>query len=210
MKELNDYVQYNNTLFKRWAHVYDYFAAFISPTRKIVSQQTDLPKGSKILDVACGTGTQAILFAKGGYAVTGVDLSPDMLRIAKRKVKKDYDVRFLECDASQLPFDDNEFSFSTISFALHDMPEKIAVRVLKEMKRVTKSKGKIVIVDYHSSPVPLIRIVMNAIVGLWESDYYHEFMKNGLNHYLSKVHLKIEKRRLGFLGNFQIVLSINE
>jgi len=44
-------------------------------------------KGYKILDLACGTGTAAILLAKSGYQVTGIDISAPMIRIAKQKAK---------------------------------------------------------------------------------------------------------------------------
>ncbi len=45
-------------------------------------------KGSSLLDMACGTGTSAIFFARGGYKVSGMDLSPGMLEAAEAKAKK--------------------------------------------------------------------------------------------------------------------------
>jgi len=47
-----------------------------------------ISKGSTLLDMACGTGTSAILFAKAGYKVSGIDLSAGMVAAAKVKVKK--------------------------------------------------------------------------------------------------------------------------
>jgi ubiquinone/menaquinone biosynthesis C-methylase UbiE len=49
---------------------------------------TRLPKGSRILDLACGTGTDAVWFAQNGYSVFGVDISGEMLERAKRKAKE--------------------------------------------------------------------------------------------------------------------------
>lgn len=47
-----------------------------------------ISKGSPLLDIACGTGSSAILFAKAGYKVSGMDLSDRMLRAARAKVKE--------------------------------------------------------------------------------------------------------------------------
>jgi len=52
-------------------------------------------KGRDLLDVGCGTGRHAVLLSEKGFKVTGIDLSPEMLKIARRRSKK---VRFLQGD----------------------------------------------------------------------------------------------------------------
>ena len=52
-------------------------------------------KGRDLLDVGCGTGRHAVLLSEKGFKVTGIDLSPEMLKVAKRRSKK---VRFLQGD----------------------------------------------------------------------------------------------------------------
>ncbi len=65
-----------------------------------------LPVAHRILDIACGTGNHAIFMAKKGYDVTGVDLSQEMLNIAKQKIKNttDLQVRFTYGDMRDLKF----------------------------------------------------------------------------------------------------------
>jgi ubiquinone/menaquinone biosynthesis C-methylase UbiE len=63
-------------------------------------------KVSKILDLACGTGTHSIHFAKRGYEVVGIDLSKDMLDVARQKAKTEgVRAEFLEGDIRDLRFD---------------------------------------------------------------------------------------------------------
>jgi demethylmenaquinone methyltransferase/2-methoxy-6-polyprenyl-1,4-benzoquinol methylase len=102
---------------------------------------------SKILDICTGTGEQALEFGKQGYEVIGIDLSEEMLKIAKRK-NKYKNVKFEIGDATNIPFQSNSFDISCISFGLHEMPKEIIERALSEIKRVTKFDGKIIIIDY--------------------------------------------------------------
>lgn len=201
--------RYNIRLFKRMAPVYDYVEFFVSRIREEVAR-IDLPRGSKILDVACGTGTQSIAFAKRGLSVVGIDLSPDMLARAKKKIKKGYDATFLCHDASHIPYPDSYFDASSISFGLHDMPEEIGLAVLKEMRRATKQSGKIIIVDYHKPENPFSAFIGNKIAKIWESRYYDYFLRVGLRHYTDTVGLEMDSHEARFWGNVQIATLINE
>ena len=64
-----------------------------------------------------------------------------MLRVANQKNKYE-NARFTAADATSVPFEDNHFDVACVSFALHDMPLTIREKVLKEMVRVTKSRGR--------------------------------------------------------------------
>src|SRR4030042_2238358 len=102
-----------------------------SRVRDKVVNFTNVRNGSKILDVATGTGKQAFAFAKKGYDVIGIDLSEAMLKVANKKNKYE-NVKFEVADATNLPFEDNGFDVSCISFALHDMIPSIREKALKE------------------------------------------------------------------------------
>ena len=116
-----DYYSYIRKFFKQWAPFYDIVNIFISGVRNTVVDFTDARKGSRILDIATGTGKQAFAFAERGYDVTGIDLSEDMLKIANSKNKYE-NVMFKVADAADIPFEDKHFDVSCVSFALHDMP----------------------------------------------------------------------------------------
>jgi demethylmenaquinone methyltransferase/2-methoxy-6-polyprenyl-1,4-benzoquinol methylase len=121
-----------------------------------------LGRGSKVLDVATGTGRYAFAFAKRGHEVTGVDLSRDMLAIAKRSNRYP-NARFLVADATKLPFKGNSFDASCIAFALHLMPSQVRERTLREMARVTKRNGTIIIVDMAMPRNRVVRFALRAM-----------------------------------------------
>jgi ubiquinone/menaquinone biosynthesis C-methylase UbiE len=177
--------------------------------RKKVVSESSLPQGARVLDMACGTGAQSIAFAKRGFSVVGVDLSPDMLARARKKVRNGYDVTFLCQDASSVPFSEAQFDLATISFGLHDMPEEIGTAVLKEMRRVTKPNGKIVIVDYDVPKKNFAAFLGRAVAKMWEGKYYDHFLKVGLEHYLDVAQLSIGEKENFMFANIQKVICTN-
>lgn len=187
-----EYYSYINKWFGRLAPIYDIVDIFISGTRDKVVDFTNARKGSKILDVATGTGKQAFAFAKRGYDVIGIDLSKDMLRVANRE-NKYVNVKFEVTDATNMPFENNRFDVSCVSFALHDMPLTIREKVLKEMVRVTKHKGIIVIIDYALPKNKIGRYLIYSFVKSYESKYYPEFIKSDFKALLRKSGIEIKE-----------------
>ncbi|MBN2167195.1 MAG: bifunctional demethylmenaquinone methyltransferase/2-methoxy-6-polyprenyl-1,4-benzoquinol methylase UbiE [Marinilabiliaceae bacterium] len=103
----------------------------------------------KILDVATGTGDLAIaLNKKLNASVVGLDLSNEMLQVAKEKVLKlnIRDVELVQGDSENLPFADNTFDAVTVAFGVRNF-ENLKLG-LKEMKRVLKPSGKMVILEF--------------------------------------------------------------
>lgn len=83
--------------FKKWFNSQLYLDLYKhrddKDAKKIVSlinKHISLPRGSEVLDLACGNGRHSVLFAKKGYNVTGVDLSKYLIEQAKKKLKSDY------------------------------------------------------------------------------------------------------------------------
>lgn len=98
----------------------------------------------KVLDVGCGTGNFSIKLAKMGYDVTGVDISDEMLKIAKKKAKKErLNIEFYNMDIYDLSFPSNYFDavFSMAAFEFIQYPEK----AINELFRVTKKGGDILV-----------------------------------------------------------------
>ena len=200
---------HNVRWFRRMAPVYDVVEVLVGRIREKVVSECGLSEGAKVLDMACGTGAQSIAFAKRGFSVVGVDLSPDMLARAKKKVRKDYDVTFLCRDAASVPFADSQFDLAVVSFGLHDMPEEIGVAVLKEMRRVTKPGGKIVIVDYDVPQNSFSAFLGRRVAKIWESKYYDHFLKVGLRHYLDEAKLSAGEKENFMFANIQKVVCTN-
>lgn len=177
--------------------------------RQKAAKFLNLPTPQKILDVATGTGAQAFELAKLGHDVVGIDLSPEMLAQANKKLTLSLSLRFLRADGTRLPFKDNTFDASSISLGLHDMPYEIDVLVLQEMKRVTKKNGMILIVDYMEPKKHLVAKLTYPLIRLYETTNYTPFIARGLDKILESVQLR-SFRATSFLGLAQIVLVKNE
>lgn len=109
-----------------------------------------------VLDVACGTGDMVQLLAERGTTVTGVDISEEMISIAKRKAPQ---ATYLLADAEQLPFEDNSFDAVTCAFGVRNFVH--LEKGLSEMLRVLKPYGTMVILELSTPDNPLIRPFYN-------------------------------------------------
>ena len=194
-----DYYLYTKKLFRRWAPLYNTMEIFASMVRTQVVDFINIRHGSKILDIATGTGKQAFAFAKKGYDVVGIDLSEDMLRVAK-KTNKYANVEFKNADATNNPFDDNYFDVTCISLALHDMPISIRKKVLSEMVRVTKTTGIIVVIDYALPNNKIKKHLIYRFIKFYESKYYPDFIKYDLHALLQESGIQIEKELYVMFG----------
>lgn len=105
-------------------------------------------KDANILEVAPGPGYLSIELAKKGFNVTGVEISPDFVKIEKDNAKEaNVSVDFKEGNASNLPCKDNFFNFIICSAAFKNFKEPI--KVLHEMHRVLKEGGISLIIDMN-------------------------------------------------------------
>lgn len=104
-------------------------------------QYSNIFPPAQILDIPCGTGRLSLYLAMKGYTVTGVDISSEMIRVAREKVEKYnlIDNVFLKIeDAENLSFPDDSFdAVISLRFLGHTPPE-IRLKVLQEFKRVTR------------------------------------------------------------------------
>jgi ubiquinone/menaquinone biosynthesis C-methylase UbiE len=108
----------------------------------------------KVLDVATGPGYVAMLFAERAYEVVGVDLTPVFVSKAQAGASEKglKNLSFREGDVEKLPFPSETFDIVTCHKALHHFPD--AQKALKEMHRVLRRGGRIVIGDTRSSDNP--------------------------------------------------------
>ena len=116
--------------------------------------------GMKILDIAAGPGSSSEPLHKAGAEVTALDFSEGML--AQGRKARPY-LKFVKGDAMKLPFGDNEFDVTTISFGLRNTKDyEVALR---EALRVTKVGGRMVIVEFSTPTFPPFRkLYMNYLM----------------------------------------------
>lgn len=200
---MKTYKQYNDQYFSRWAPVYDVFEILLADVRRDITT-TIHPVGKSVLDVGTGTGSLALDLSKTAEKVIGIDLSSEMLEIAKKKNKKN-NLTFLLMDASNMNYIDEEFDIVTISLGLHDMPLEIRTLVLKEVKRVLKSNGKLFILEYDLPKNDFLGIVSSHLINLLESKYYLDFIQADFESYLSTLGFKMEKKTNYMFGYLRFI-----
>ncbi len=151
-------------MFNNIAWRYDFLSHFLSFgidsywRRKAVFQLRN-KKPLLILDIATGTADLAIEAVKlHPEKIFGVDISVDMLEIGRKKIKKknlEDKIELLEGDSEQLFFDDNKFDAITVGFGVRNFQD--LKKGLKEINRVLKPNGTIVILEFSQPSNPIIK-----------------------------------------------------
>ena len=104
------------------------------------------------LEVAIGTGLNLPHYPTG-LELTGLDLSPEMLALARTRAQQTgRAVELLEADAQDLPFPDESFDTVVCTYALCSVPDD--AQVVSEMGRVLKPRGRLILVDHVRSTFP--------------------------------------------------------
>lgn len=122
-------------------------------------------KDAMVLDVACGTGDLSLELNRGTKAtVIGTDFCRPMLAVAAEKnIAEKATIPYLEADAMSLSFADNTFDALTIAFGLRNLSN--FENGLKELLRVLKPSGKLVVLECSHPPLPGFRQLYHFYFG---------------------------------------------
>jgi phosphatidylethanolamine/phosphatidyl-N-methylethanolamine N-methyltransferase len=159
----------------------------------------------RILEAGAGTGLN-IAFYPAGARVTATDLSGVMLSRARERASEQHvDVTFEEADLCSLPFADSSFDTSVATFVFCSMPDPVAC--LREMGRVTKADGRILLLDHVRIERPLIGPLMdrvNTATVRLAGEHINHRMDESVREAGFEI---IESRRLGFMGIIQFIVA---
>ena len=124
-------------LAETFAPIHDRVVALLAPEQ-----------GTRVLDVACGTGGVALRAARAGAEVVGIDISPDQLAKARRAaVDAGLEIEFDEGDCEQRPYGDAAFGAVASAFGAIFAPDH--ARTAAELARVCRSDGRLVLTAWQ-------------------------------------------------------------
>ncbi len=144
-----------------WARWYDLCVAVTSlgqgrALRRKTVELAGIRPGDRVLDVGCGTGDLTLAAAaQAGAAgeVAGIDASPEMVQVARRKASgRSLPIRFELAPVEALPFPDGYFDVALSSLMLHHLPGQLKHDGLAEVYRVLKPGGRLLVVDFRDGP----------------------------------------------------------
>jgi ubiquinone/menaquinone biosynthesis C-methylase UbiE len=200
--------------YKKIAKKYDrYVEPSIAALRQIGMKMYKPKEGMHVLDVGCGTGTNLMLYHEAGCKAFGIDLSPAMVEMAQEKLGNFAEIRL--GDASKMPYSDNSFDLVTGFFILHEMPSQIHPTVIREMARVLKHDGRILLIDYHLGPIrfpkgwmyKIIILFFEIMAGREHFMNYRDFLsRNCLQDLIFKKNLRVSKEKIVGGGNVALFL----
>ncbi len=184
----------------------------ILPVRREVCRIALRHGFERVLDICCGTGAQCIMLRPLGFSVAGVDLSPAMLEVARRRSLGQ--IPLLAADATRLPFHDESFDCAILCLALHEKEKASRDQIVTEAIRVLNPKGRIVIVDFET-PRGFMSRVAAGFVHLIEHSagkrHYRNFlsyMRTGALRGLLNAHnLRPTATRMFYFYNVSVVVA---
>jgi len=154
---------HESKIYSQFSVLYDrIFTNVFSPRINQVIGSMNIEPGSRVLEVGVGTGLSLTAYPPH-CEVVGVDLAPDMLTRAQRKVERggwDH-VELAVGDAQALQFSDESFDYVTSFHVVSVVPDPRAM--MREMTRVCRSGGRLVIINHFRSPRRLVSSVVDRL-----------------------------------------------
>ena len=172
-------------------------------SREIEYLKKNIEPNSKILDIGCGFGRHIKILAPFSKEIIGIDNNSDMIQKSKQNLSNFKNVKLFLQDAKKLDFDDNSFDYVIcMTNTFGDFPE-IKTDVLKEMKRVCKNDGKIIISIYSEKSLEIrkndyekvglhITKIDDGIIHTEEGLISEQFTKTQLENLFNSVDLEVE------------------
>jgi ubiquinone/menaquinone biosynthesis C-methylase UbiE len=168
----------------------------------------DVPSGKqKILDLGCGTATLTILI-KNKFPmaeVVGIDIDPEILKIARDKVNKSGLNLLLElCSSTELIFPDESFDRILSSMAIHHLNREQKIKTFKEVFRVLRPEGEFHIMDFNK-PHNLLMYILSLLLSLFNK--FGEPTNDNISGKLPELLTQAGFSRVDIIKNFSTIFG---
>ena len=199
---------HESKIYSEFSHLYDkIFSRFFCDRINSVITSLDIKPRARVLEVGICTGLSLAAYPSH-CEVTGIDLAPDMLDRARQKAAENgwTHFRLLDMDALNLEFPDNAFDYVTSFHVISVVPDP--VRMLREIHRVCRPGGTVVIINHFRSTKPVLGPLIGALDPLTRLLGWSASLR--LSQAFDGVPLRIEKRyKTSPFSLFTVVLARN-
>ncbi len=203
--------------FRLLAYFYDLFdLPFIfdrrtNPRLVLAHKIPDAPLS--VLDVCVGTaiGSMAVAEANPENRIIGIDLSLDMLALAQEKIRRRglRNVSLRQMDAANMQFSESAFDVVMFSFGMHELRKDLILTVLKEVNRVLRKGGKLLIMDYARQGGQGINFFFSLYLRVFEPRHIFRFLEYDWNEILSKFGFKVVDVEPCFFAKVICAVKVN-
>ena len=188
--------------YNRISHVYNWMDQMI---RNKWRRQLLSDLHGDILEIGVGTGAN-LPYYPNHIQLTGIDFSQGMLKFARKQAEQmPFPLELLEMDAQNMTFEDNTFDFVTATCVYCSVPDP--VQGMKEMRRVCKPDGEILLLEHMRSDNPILGKAMDImnpiVVGTYGANINRRTMQN-----IKRAGLKVKNERR-LLGSVMRRLSLS-
>lgn len=199
----------NKKIYRRWAGMYDKFFSsdYINKQRELEISMLNLKAGDRVLFIGIGTG-EDLKFIPKGLEIVGVDITDEMLDIARKKAKKLNlnDIQILNMDGQKLDFEDKSFDVVVLNLILSVIPD--GHKCLSEAYRVLRDDGTIAVfdkfLDDKSNP-NFIRRVLNKVTSYLGTDINRRFFD-----ILGNIKLSVMEEKRSILGGMYRIIILKK
>jgi ubiquinone/menaquinone biosynthesis C-methylase UbiE len=203
LRRWRDVKQAEKDVYDNWAGTYDHSFWPVWLDRWVDAFAQDVPEGSSVVDIGCGTGNALLHLSKTNPSLlAGIDISPRSIAVARAKLSGlSVDLRAGDAE-SDLPWPDETFDVAVMNAAIHHFPEP--ENVLRQALRVLKPKGRLIIADPFFF-LPFLQIV-NLLLKIYPlNGDLRFFSQKGLRNLVQRCGFQgVEQKRAAFLAKYTI------
>ena len=159
---------------EKMVHSYDKYMKRITlgredSLRRMTVNLAQIKPGDFVLEIGCATGTLSLAAKRQAGPtgkVVGIDIIPGMIEVSRDKASQaGLDVTFQSGSIEAIPFPDENFDVVMCSFMIFHMSEKVRNKGIKEIFRVLKPQGRLLVLDLALPPNPLSKRILKLFLG---------------------------------------------